>query len=46
MAGLRNKLAHEYAKVDPEEIDRVVTEDYRDLIEFSRAVTNYLQGNP
>ncbi len=46
MAGLRNKLAHEYAKVDPEEIYQVVTQNYRDLIEFSRAVAKYLQRNP
>lgn len=42
MAGLRNKLAHEYAQVKPEEIYRVVTEDYQDLIEFSQAVVKYL----
>lgn len=43
MAGLRNKLAHEYAKVNPEEIYRVVTEDYQDLIEFSEAIAKYLK---
>ena len=42
MAGLRNKLAHEYAKVKPEEIYRIVTHDYNDLVEFSRAVSKYL----
>ena len=42
MAGLRNKLAHEYAKVEPEEIYRIVMNDYQDLVDFSRAVSQYL----
>ena len=42
MAGLRNKLAHEYAKVEPEEIYRIVMNDYQDLVEFSRAVSQFL----
>jgi len=46
MAGLRNKLAHEYAKVNPEEIYRVVTRDYQDLIEFSEAVAKYIKKSP
>lgn len=43
MAGLRNKLAHEYAKVSPNEIYRVVTEDYQDLVQFSRSIATYLK---
>ena len=42
MAGLRNKLAHEYAKVEPEEIYRIVMNDYQDLVDFSQAVSQYL----
>lgn len=43
MAGLRNKLAHEYAKVKPEEIYQVAQQDYQDLIEFAGQVSSYLQ---
>lgn len=43
MAGLRNKLAHEYAKVKPEEIYNVVNKDYQDLIDFAKAVAQYLK---
>ena len=42
MAGLRNKLAHEYAQVMPEEIYRIVMNDYQDLVDFSRALSKYL----
>ena len=42
MAGLRNKLAHEYAKVKPEEIYRIVMNDFQDLVEFSRSVSQFL----
>jgi uncharacterized protein YutE (UPF0331/DUF86 family) len=42
MARLRNKLAHEYAKVNPEEIYRIVADDYQDLVEFSQTVAKYL----
>lgn len=38
MAGLRNKLAHEYAVVKPEEIFQVVSQDYQDLIEFAEII--------
>ncbi|OIN89953.1 hypothetical protein AUJ59_00320 [Candidatus Beckwithbacteria bacterium CG1_02_47_37] len=46
MAGLRNKLAHEYAKVNPEEIYQIITQDYQDLIDFSRTVARYLKTLP
>lgn len=43
MVGLRNKLAHEYARVKPEEIYQVAQQDYQDLIEFAKQVSFYLQ---
>lgn len=45
MAGLRNKLAHEYARVDPKQIYQVAKQDYQDLIEFARQIASYLQKN-
>lgn len=44
MAGLRNKLAHEYARVKPEEIYRVVTHNYQDLTEFAKQISSYLRS--
>lgn len=43
MAGMRNKLAHEYAKVEPKQIYQVVQEDYQDLIELAKAVAKYME---
>lgn len=43
MAGLRNKLAHEYARVDPKQIYQVAKQDYQDLVEFAKQVFSYLQ---
>ena len=43
MAGLRNKLAHEYAVIKPKEIYQVAKQDYQDLVEFAKQVSSYLQ---
>lgn len=43
MAGLRNKLAHEYAVINPKEIYQAAKQDYRDLIEFAKQVASYMQ---
>jgi len=43
MAGLRNKLAHEYAVINPKEIYQVAKQDYQDLVEFAKQVASYLQ---
>lgn len=44
MAGLRNKLAHEYAVINPKEIYQVAKQDYLDLIEFAKQISSYLQS--
>lgn len=44
MSGLRNKLAHEYAKVKPKEIYQVAKQDYQDLIEFAKQISSYLKS--
>ena len=46
MTGMRNKLAHEYAKIDPQQIYQVVQKDYQDLIEFAQAVVKYIETQP
>ena len=43
MAGLRNKLAHEYAVINPKEIYQVAKQDYQDLVEFAKQVASYLK---
>lgn len=45
MAGLRNKLAHEYAVINPKEIYRVAKQDYQDLIEFAKQISSYLKNS-
>lgn len=44
MVGLRNKLAHEYAVINPKEIYQVAKQDYLDLIEFAKQISSYLQS--
>ena len=44
MAGLRNKLAHEYAMINPKEIYQVAKRDYQDLIEFAKQISSYLKS--
>jgi uncharacterized protein YutE (UPF0331/DUF86 family) len=44
MAGLRNKLAHEYAVIKPKEIYQVAKQDYQDLIEFAKQISSYLKN--
>jgi uncharacterized protein YutE (UPF0331/DUF86 family) len=44
MAGLRNKLAHEYAVIKPKEIYQVAKQDYQDLIEFAKQISSYIMN--
>jgi uncharacterized protein YutE (UPF0331/DUF86 family) len=44
VAGLRNKLAHEYAVIKPKEIYQVAKQDYQDLIEFAKQISSHLRN--
>jgi len=43
MAGYRNRLVHEYAKITPEEIHKIIQERLDDFALFSTYILNYLE---
>jgi len=43
LAGYRNRLVHEYAKITPEEIHRIIQERLDDFALFSTYILNYLE---
>ncbi|OGV97241.1 hypothetical protein A2W24_04420 [Microgenomates group bacterium RBG_16_45_19] len=42
MAGMRNIIAHEYARIDPKKILQVIRYDYQDLVKFAGQVNDFL----
>jgi uncharacterized protein YutE (UPF0331/DUF86 family) len=46
LAGFRNVLVHEYAKVDPSEVYRNLREGLADFDQFAEYVRRFLEATP
>lgn len=45
MRGFRNVLVHGYSKIDDERVYEILTRDLEDVVEFKKAVIEFLRGN-